>query len=62
MLCQLQEWVAGYYQRTGVWSYSVHREIFDTFTGPKIEHRQMGHKRPENKFQLGPNPGVGRHE
>jgi adenylate kinase family enzyme len=42
MLGQLQEWVAGYYQRTDAWSYSVHREIFDTFTGPKIEHRQMG--------------------
>ena len=42
MLGQLQEWVAGYYQRTDAWSYTVHREIFDAFTGPKIEHRQMG--------------------
>jgi hypothetical protein len=39
MLSQLQEWVAGYYQREDAWSYRVHREIFDAFTGPKVEHR-----------------------
>ncbi len=39
MLTQLQEWVTGYYQREDAWSYRVHREIFDTFIGPKVEHR-----------------------
>ena len=39
MLNQLQEWVAGYYQRNDAWSYQVHREIFDAFTGSKVEHR-----------------------
>jgi adenylate kinase family enzyme len=38
MLGQLQKWVAEYYQREDAWSYRVHREIFDAFTGPKIEH------------------------
>jgi hypothetical protein len=42
MLGQLQEWVAGYYQRTDAWSYRVHREIFDAFAGPKVEHREVG--------------------
>ena len=42
MLSQLQEWVAGYYQRKDAWSYPVHREIFDAFTGPKVEHRELG--------------------
>ena len=42
MLSQLQEWVAGYYQRKDAWSYQVHREIFDAFTGPKVEHRELG--------------------
>ena len=42
MLSQLQEWVAGYYQRTDAWSYRVHREIFDAFEGPKVEHREVG--------------------
>ena len=42
MLSQLQEWVAGYYQRKDPWSYRVHREMFDAFTGPKIEHRELG--------------------
>jgi adenylate kinase family enzyme len=42
MLSQLQEWVAGYYQRTDAWSYRVHREIFDAFAGPKVEHREVG--------------------
>ncbi len=41
MLSQLQEWVAGYYQRNDVWSYQAHREIFDAFTGPKMEHREV---------------------
>src|SRR5262245_45255989 len=42
MLSQLQEWVAGYYQRNDAWSYRAHREILDTFAGPKLEHREMG--------------------
>ena len=42
MLDQLQKWVAGYYQREGAWSYRDHREIFDAFTGPKVEHREVG--------------------
>ena len=42
MLSQLQEWVADYYQRKDAWSYRVHREIFDAFTGPKVEHRELG--------------------
>jgi hypothetical protein len=42
MLDQLQDWVAEYYQREDAWSYQVHREIFDAFTGPKIEHREVG--------------------
>jgi adenylate kinase family enzyme len=41
MLTQLQEWVAGYYQRTDAWSYRFHREVFDAFAGPKIEHREL---------------------
>jgi len=41
MLGQLQEWVAGYYQRKDAWSYQVHREIFDAFLRPKIEHRDV---------------------
>jgi hypothetical protein len=41
MLSQLQEWVAGYYQREDAWSYRVHREIFDAFAGPKVEHREI---------------------
>ena len=41
MLGQLQEWVAGYYQREDAWSYRVHREIFDAFAGPKVEHREI---------------------
>jgi adenylate kinase family enzyme len=40
MFAQLQDWVVGYYQREDAWSYQVHREIFDTFTGPKVEHRE----------------------
>jgi adenylate kinase family enzyme len=42
MLGQLQEWVAGYYQRKDAWSYRTHREIFDAFAGPKAEHREVG--------------------
>ena len=42
MLDQLQRWVAGYYHREDAWSYRVHREIFDAFTGPKIEHHEVG--------------------
>jgi adenylate kinase family enzyme len=41
MLDQLQKWVADYYQRTDAYSYWVHREIFDAFTGPKVEHREI---------------------
>jgi adenylate kinase family enzyme len=40
MLNKLQEWVAGYYQREDAWSYRIHRESFDEFTGPKVEHRE----------------------
>lgn len=42
MLSQLQEWVADYCQRKDAWSYRVHREIFDAFTGSKVEHRELG--------------------
>jgi hypothetical protein len=42
MLHQLQEWVAGYCQRDDAWSYRAHREIFDAFAGPKVEHRELG--------------------
>jgi adenylate kinase family enzyme len=42
MLARLQEWVAGYYQREDAWSYRVHRKIFDAFSGPKVEHREVG--------------------
>jgi adenylate kinase family enzyme len=41
MLSKLQEWVAGYYRREDAWSYQAHREIFDSFTGPKVEHREV---------------------
>ena len=41
MLDQLQKWVADYYQREDAWSYRAHREIFDAFAGPKIEHREI---------------------
>jgi adenylate kinase family enzyme len=41
MLSQLQEWVTAYYQRTDAWSYWVHREIFDAFGGPKVEHHEV---------------------
>jgi hypothetical protein len=37
---KLQEWVLDYYQRGDAWSYRAHREIFDSFTGPKMEHRE----------------------
>ena len=39
MLANLQDWVAGYYQRDDQWSYSAHRGIFDAFGGPKVEYR-----------------------
>jgi hypothetical protein len=42
MLSQLQEWVSKYTQRDDAWSYRAHREIFDAFTGPKVEHRDLG--------------------
>ena len=42
MLGQLQEWVTGYYYRDDAWSYRTHREIFDTFAGAKVEHRDVG--------------------
>ena len=41
MIGQLQEWVADYYQREDARSYRVHREIFDAFAGPKVEHREI---------------------
>jgi len=42
MLNQLQECVSEYSQREDAWSYRGHREIFDAFTGPKVEHRELG--------------------
>jgi adenylate kinase family enzyme len=39
MLSKLQERVVEYYQREDAWSYQAHREIFDSFTGPKVKHR-----------------------
>jgi adenylate kinase family enzyme len=39
---QLQERVAGYYERADAWSYRVHREIFDAFAGPKVKYREVG--------------------
>jgi hypothetical protein len=40
MLSKLQEWVIEHYQREDARSYQAHREIFDSFTGPKVEHRE----------------------
>lgn len=37
MLENLQDWVAGYYERKDQWSYHAHRKIFDTFIGCKSE-------------------------
>lgn len=37
MLSNLQDWVAGYYERQDQWSYSFHRRIFEAFSGPKRE-------------------------
>lgn len=37
MLENLQEWVAGYYERHDPWSYHAHRRIFDAFEGSKNE-------------------------
>ena len=42
MLSELQEWVADYNQREDAWSYRAHREIFDAFIGPKVEHCELG--------------------
>jgi hypothetical protein len=33
--------VAEYYQREDPFSYRAHREIYDAFTGPKVEYRQI---------------------
>jgi adenylate kinase family enzyme len=41
MLSNLQDWVARYYERDDAWSYQAHRAIFDAFTGPKVEHREV---------------------
>jgi adenylate kinase family enzyme len=41
MLSKLQDWAAGYYQRGDAWSYRAHRAIFDDFTGPKVEYREV---------------------
>ena len=41
VLDQLQKWVAEYYQRGDAFSCRVHREIFDAFTGLKVEHREI---------------------
>lgn len=40
MLANLQLWVADYYQRDDVCSYSEHRRIFDAYSGSKLEHIQ----------------------
>lgn len=37
MLPNLQDWVAGYYQRDDAWSYRAHRRIFDGFARAKRE-------------------------
>jgi len=37
MLANLQNWVAGYYERTDDWSYHSHRQVFDSYTGFKRE-------------------------
>jgi adenylate kinase family enzyme len=37
MLANLQEWVAGYYERQDDWSLQSHRRIFDDFDGAKSE-------------------------
>ena len=37
MLENLQAWVADYYERQDQWSYHAHRQIFDSFAGPKSE-------------------------
>jgi adenylate kinase family enzyme len=38
MLANLQTWVAGYYERDDSWSYRAHRQVFDSFSGTKVEH------------------------
>lgn len=38
MFANLQEWVAGYYERDDAWSYKAHRKVFDEFAGTKIEY------------------------
>ena len=43
MLENLQAWVAGYYQRQDRWSYHAHRQIFDSFPGPKSERLDCNH-------------------
>ena len=37
MLGNLRIWVRGYYSRDDNWSYQVHRNIFDSFSGSKRE-------------------------
>ena len=42
MLGALQTWVAEYYTRSGSWSYTAHRRIFDAHDGQKIELTRIG--------------------
>ena len=51
MLAQLQEWVVAYYQREDTWSYRCHREIFDAFSGAKVEHREVSAYAPNQTLQ-----------
>ncbi|MBK8286374.1 MAG: shikimate kinase [Ahniella sp.] len=37
MLANLQQWVAGYYERADAWSYVAHRKLFENFNGLKRE-------------------------
>jgi adenylate kinase family enzyme len=37
MLANLQAWVRQYYSRDDSWSYSVHRRLFDSHQGAKLE-------------------------
>jgi adenylate kinase family enzyme len=41
MLANLQAWVSGYYERDDAWSYKAHRQVFDAFSGTKVEHTDI---------------------
>jgi len=57
MLDQLQKWVADYYQRTDAWSYRVHREIFNAFSGPKVEHHEISAYAAQQQVSAVTEPG-----